>query len=91
MLKQIGEEKVKLILSDFMCPLNEDVEYFLRTKSIEFSNKGFAQTHLVYWVSSSYKELVGYYSLATKPLIIAKKDVSNSLYNRIKKHDLSDR
>lgn len=36
---QVGEERAKEVLSDFSCPLNADVEYFLRHKAIEFSKR----------------------------------------------------
>ena len=29
MLEELGEDAVKAILSDFSCPLNKDVEFFL--------------------------------------------------------------
>ena len=48
-----GEADVKAELSEFSCPLNRDVEYFLHHKVIEFTKQGIASTHLVY---TSYKE-----------------------------------
>lgn len=65
-----GEEAVKAELSEFFCPLNPDVEYFIKSKAIEFSKQGIASTHLVY---TSYKDkpvLVGYYALANKTVTI---------------------
>ena len=52
---QVGEERAKEVLSDFSCPMNADVEYFLRHKAIEFSKQRLAQTHLVF---TSYQEAV---------------------------------
>lgn len=43
-LEQLGEERTKEILSSFFCPLNRDVEDFCRSKAVEFSKRGFAQT-----------------------------------------------
>lgn len=85
MLKGIGEDRTKKILSSFSCPLNKDVESFLKYKAIEFSKMGFARTHLVYWQSEdkSEKELIGYYSLATKSFTLSKDSVSNSIYKKI--------
>ncbi|HBE8542627.1 TPA: N-acetyltransferase, partial [Clostridioides difficile] len=37
MLGELEEEEVKKILSSFSCPLNKDVEDFLKNKAIEFS------------------------------------------------------
>ena len=42
MIEQIGEVETKAILSDFSCPLNPDVEKYLKHTAIEFySNNGF--------------------------------------------------
>lgn len=65
-----GEADVKAELSEFSCPLNPDVEYFIKYKAIEFAKQGIASTHLVY---TSYKDkpvLVGYYALANKTVTI---------------------
>lgn len=62
------------LLQDFECPLNGDVEYFFKHKSIEFSKQGLAETFVVF---SSYKDenvIVGYFSLTNKTTKI-KKDV----------------
>jgi len=53
MINNLGEDKVKDILSNFSCPLNKDVELFLKHKSIEFSKQGIAVTYLVF---TSYKK-----------------------------------
>lgn len=71
MVEVVGENTVKGILSDFSCPLNPDVESFLKKSAIEFSKHGWAQTHLVF---ASYREkpvLVGYFSLANKHIRIS--------------------
>lgn len=47
LVSQVGEERSKEILSDFCCPMNGDVEYFLRHKAIEFSKQRLAQTQLI--------------------------------------------
>ena len=39
LVEELGEEPVKTLLSKFSCPLNPDVEGFLQTKAIEFSQK----------------------------------------------------
>lgn len=65
-----GEADVKARLSEFSCPLNPDVEYFIKQKAIEFTKQGIASTHLVY---ASYKDkpvLVGYYALANKTVTL---------------------
>lgn len=68
MIEEIGEDRTKDILSDFLCDKNMDVQEFLRRKAIEFSKRGFAKTTLVFWVSDNDKEkyLVGYFALSNK-------------------------
>ena len=48
MLKQLGEERVRDILSSFSCPLNKDVEHFLIHTSIILDKQSVSRTHLVF-------------------------------------------
>lgn len=41
MLKAIGEEELLRLLSDFSCPLNTEVEDFVRKKAIDFAKENF--------------------------------------------------
>ena len=43
----IGEESLYDLLSDFSCPKNPDVEYFLLHNAIEFTKKDQSITYLV--------------------------------------------
>ncbi len=86
MIEQVGEEKVKSILSDFYCPLNKDVEIFLKNKAIEFTKQRISSTYLV---MASHKQeyiLVGYYTLANKFITVYKDNLkSKTLQKRISK------
>lgn len=82
MVESIGEEDVKSLLSDYYCPYNADVEYFLKHTAIEFSKQGIAQTFLV---MASYKKqyvLAGYYTLANKVFVIKKKSMPSRNWER---------
>lgn len=46
-VKEIGEDQTKKILSNFSCPLNKDIEYFLKHIALEMSKQGITRTHLV--------------------------------------------
>lgn len=88
LMKNFPEEKVNEILLDFKSvpSINNesnDVEHFLHNKSILFEKTGLSTTHLVF-DNVSYK-LLGYFSLANKPLVMTKKNY-NSLSNTKKKH-----
>jgi len=77
LIEELGEDRAKSILSDFSCPINKDVETFLKHKSIEFAKRGFAATHLIFWKAGDEKELIGYYAISTKSFEISKDAVSN--------------
>ena len=57
----IGEESLYDLLSDFSCPKNPDVEYFLLHNAIEFTKKDQSITYLVFDAEDA--SLVGYFSL----------------------------
>ncbi len=87
-IKQLGEDETKNILSSFECPLNKDVENFLREKAIIFNKQGISRTHLVYSRIKSKglgesKELVGYYTIAPRHIAVYKRAVTNTLWKKV--------
>ena len=36
LMEKIGESSCDELFADFLCPLNDDIEYFLKHKAIEF-------------------------------------------------------
>lgn len=70
----IGEHSLYKLLSDFSCPGNPDVEFFLLHNAIEFTKKDQSITYLVF--SESDAALVGYFSLAIKPISICAANIS---------------
>ncbi len=78
-----GEDVIKQELSAFSCPQNEEIEDFLKNKSIEFAKQKLSITYIV----RDEKDLaiVGYYTLTIRALEIAAKSVSKTLNKRIKK------
>lgn len=88
LLDQLGEDAVKEILSSFSCPLNADVEKFLKYKAIEFSKRGFSKTHIVYWQTADgkEKEFVGYYTIASKFISIERSAVNSKEARKLREH-----
>ena len=73
----LGESATKSVLSSFSCPLNPDVEHFLKHTAIEFSKQGISSTYLI---MASYKQeyvLCGYFTLANKVFCIDKSSLPN--------------
>jgi hypothetical protein len=82
LVNAIGEEFVKELFSDFSCPLNDDVELFLKEKAILYQNMDISRTYLVFSEHRGEKVLVGYFALALKTLPI-RKGVSLTLRKRL--------
>lgn len=46
--QKIGKNEIMEVLSNFSCPLNKEVEYFMHSKAYDFERVGLARTYLVY-------------------------------------------
>lgn len=85
LVKEMGEDAVKDVLSTFSSPRNVDIEFFLKDKAIEFSKHGIAATHLVFASHENETALIGYFALATKYITVSKKKLSNNMKKRVAK------
>lgn len=90
MVKELGEECVKAVLSSFSCPHNADVENFIKYKAIMFSKQNIAQTHLIFAEYKKKLELVGYFTLAPKTFFVKKGNLTSSLRKRVSKFGTYD-
>ena len=78
---KLGESRLLQVLSGFSCPRNPDVERFLKKSSVEFTKKNQSVTYLVFDISSMV--LVGYFTLALKPLTVRGETVSNTVKRKL--------
>ena len=78
---EAGEPELVRTISEFSCPPNTDVEFFLKNSAIEFTKKSQSVTYLVFSVDD--KELLGYFSLALKPLTVKGETVSNTTKRKL--------
>ncbi len=62
----IGEGDLRKFLSDFICPINRDVEEFLKNDAVEFAKKNQSVTYLV--LSEEDGDILGYFTLTIKPI-----------------------
>lgn len=83
MVEQVGESRVKAILSDFSCPLNRDVEYFIKNKAIPLVPQQISQSFLVFSSYRGKQVLVGYYTVCYKALVVYRKSISGTTYKRL--------
>jgi hypothetical protein len=87
MIEQLGDEKCRNIFSRFSCPLNLDVEDFIRdgNKIIEFTRQRIAMSYVVLAPYKKKPAIVGYFTVANKNILIAQSALSNTLRKRIAK------
>lgn len=78
---KLGESRLLQVLSGFSCPKNPDVERFLKNSAIEFTKKNQSVTYLVFNISSM--ELVGYFTIALKPLTVRGETVSKTMKKKL--------
>lgn len=84
----IGEESLYDLLSDFSCPHNYDVEHFLLHNAIEFTKKDQSITYLVFDAEDG--DLVGYYSLAIKPISVRNSNISKTMAKKLARVSILD-
>lgn len=85
MIEEFGESTTKSILSDFSCPLNPDVENFLKYKAIDFSKQGISAVHLVMMLHHGSPAVVGYFALANKYVALKSKKLSKTNKRKLSK------
>lgn len=90
MIEQIGEEEVRRILSDFSCPQNLDVEYFLKHRAIDFAKQSITQTQLIFLQYKGELRLAAYYSLTTKIITVKDSAISSTLRKKLRKFGTRD-
>ena len=90
LVDEIGEGAAKAYLSDFSCPLNPDVESFIKFKAIDFAKQGLSQTHLLLMPFKGEPVTVGYFTLANKYITVSAKNLNSSIKGRLKRFALFD-
>lgn len=86
LLETVGEDRVKSILSDYVCPQNKDVEYFLSDRAIEFEKQGISTTYLIFASHKNEVRLFGYFAIVIKGISVPdKRQMSGNLKKRLNK------
>lgn len=83
MIEAIGEENVRIFLSDFSCPKNQEIENFVTKNAIEFAKKKMSITHLI--INENGK-LAAIFTLTHKAIEIFDKGLSNTNRKRIQRY-----
>ena len=70
------------LINRFSCPINADVENFLKDKAAEYERKNLSRTYFVFYDDGDTHILVGYFSLALITLDVSS-NVSRSIIRKI--------
>lgn len=79
----LGENDLVQILSDFSCDKNQDVEKFLKNNSIDFTKKNQSVTYII--LDKDDGELLGYFTIALKLLMVRGETISNNIKRKLKR------
>ena len=83
--------KLHKLISSFSCPLNPDVENFIKHNAIEFTKKDQSVTYLVFRQNDQDEaEFVGYFSLTVKPVSIHSSTISKSMARKLERISILD-
>jgi hypothetical protein len=89
LMNEVGDEFFMELFSDFSCPVNEDIEFFLKEKAVIFQRMDVSRTFLVFSSYQGKNVLVGYYALALRTLPI-RRGVSKTQRKRLTGSKSSD-
>ena len=81
--QQMGEEALNVFLQGFACPLNEEVEQFLKDKAQQSTRLSSSVTYLVW--GDEYQELIGYFTLMMKAYSVESGQLSSKNRNLIQR------
>lgn len=81
LVESVGVEEAQKGLSEFSCPLNEEIENFIHKNAIEFAKRKLSITYLIF---DDYDgAIVGYFTLAHKAIEIKNDDISNTTRRKL--------
>ena len=87
----LGENKTKNILKNYICDLNNDVEYFLKEKAIELSKQDISRTYIVMGKYKGEEVIIGYFAITNKVTNIKKVALSETKRKRLLKFATFDK
>lgn len=87
MIEAIGEDALVGILSDFSCPLNPEIETFVKKNAIDFAKRKISITYLVL---DSAGDILSIFTLTHKALYVSCEGMSKKSKARLERYAQSD-
>ena len=89
MMDAIGEDALTGILSTYECPVNTEIETFVRKNAINFAKRKVSITYLI--VNNATGDIVSIFSLTHKALEINGNTLSNTYKKRLERYAQIDK
>lgn len=83
-----AENDLSILRNQFQCPLNKDIEGFLKNSAVVFARKNQAVSYLVF--SKKNGSLLGYFSLAIKTISVRAQNVSKTVQRKLSRMSALD-
>lgn len=88
LLEQLGEEYIRTILSDFSCPKNDEIDFFLKNRAIDFANRKQSITYLVF--DDENGNIAAYFTLTHKSIEISDESLSKTARRHLQRYAFLD-
>lgn len=83
MLSREIEQLANQVIEGFSCPLNAEIEHFLKERAMDFARRNCSITYLA---MNSRRQLLGYFTLAHKSLRIRADNFSKSSQRKLRNY-----
>lgn len=83
----IGEERLRVVLSQFSCPKNLEIQEFMRKNAIGFAKKKTSITYLL--VDKEYR-IQGIFAVTHKALQIISRGLPGTVRKKLQRYALAD-
>lgn len=77
----LAKDELYEIINGYSCPLNTDVEHFLKSNAIDFANRNQSVTYLVF--STDDGTFVGYFTIAIKAITVRIENISKTVNKKL--------
>ena len=85
-LKELGEEKCRKLLSHFYCKQDADIEKYIRDTSIDNIKKNLAVTFLVVHTDGTVPYLAGFFTLVSKYVEVPKCKLTHKTQSKLERY-----
>ena len=83
----IGEDSLRVVLSEFSCPKNLEIQEFMRKNAIEFAKK---KTSITYFMVDEKYQIHGIFAVTHKALQIMGKELSGNVRRKLQRYAQED-